>query len=144
MCSDLRGRRELHADSPLHAAAPTKLLEPMPGGVSANADKGYLAHTTRAGEEVVLPDIETVSTPANPFEVMVRHVPANMKRLAVEDALREIEGFKYLAMGEPHLSKRWGRMGWAVFETGTDMVKTLDALNAKLVSSMLRYLCHLA
>lgn len=115
-------------------AASTSALEGLEGTLEENEKKGWLMSHSRLGQEEVLLDTEQAITPAQPNELLVRVMPLDLPRAALEEVLQEQPGFKYLAVGEPHQGKKWGRMGWAVFEPDSDLQAAAGVLNAKTVS----------
>lgn len=72
--------------------------------------------TNRLGEKEVLDPTETIELPAEPHQVLIRQIPTEIGREDVEEVLKQEPGFLYVALGEPHANKRYGRMGWAMFE----------------------------
>ncbi|CAG8532552.1 7031_t:CDS:10 [Acaulospora colombiana] len=50
-------------------------------------------------------------------------------RLFIKSVSPKISGFKYLALSEPNPQKKFHRLGWIVFEEGTDMDKAYEKLN---------------
>jgi hypothetical protein len=139
VCLDVKREFALHMPltASAYASCPVaspELLATLEGGLAAHEGKGLLATTTRDGEAEVLHDPDTAVTPANPHEVMIRSVPVELPRADLEAALAKLPGFQYLAMGEPHQSKRYGRMGWVVFDADTNMSDAISSLNSLPVS----------
>ncbi|KAJ2359172.1 hypothetical protein IWW50_002881 [Coemansia erecta] len=60
--------------------------------------------------------------------LFIRTVPPSVSRAALEEKLKDLPGFQYLAMSEPRQDKQYHRFGWVRFDDGTDMEKTLDGL----------------
>ncbi|PWN40068.1 hypothetical protein IE81DRAFT_342945 [Ceraceosorus guamensis] len=116
--------------------ASSRALEGIPGTLEENEKKGWLMSTSRLGQEEVLLDTEQASTPAQPNEVLLRVIPHDLPRTLLEEVLQEQVGFRYLAVGEPHPGKKWGRMGWAVFEPESDLHAITEALNAKTINGI--------
>lgn len=85
---------------------------------------------SRYGESEVL-HAEQAVIPACNHQILVKTYPADLEREKLEDVLRTKPGFRYLALGEPHVAKRWHRVGWAMYEPGIDMEDTLNALQGK-------------
>ena len=101
----------------------------------ANEDTpGALVTTSRTGEEEVIDGGEIINIAPELHHALIRQVPAEVRREEVEEALQEEPGFQYLALGEPHPMKRWGRVGWAVFETVDELQETVERMNAKTIA----------
>lgn len=49
---------------------------------------------------------------------------------------KEIPGFKYLALSEPNPQKKFHRLGWIVFDEGTDMDGAYEKLNEQKVTDI--------
>jgi hypothetical protein len=94
---------------------------------------GSIVTYSRTGEEEVIEGGETINIAPEPNQVLVRQMPAEVDRDEVEEALLEEPGFQYLALAEPHPNKRWGRVGWAVFDSAEDLQETVDRLSAKTI-----------
>ncbi|KAJ2780972.1 hypothetical protein GGI15_003359 [Coemansia interrupta] len=65
--------------------------------------------------------------------LFIRTVPPSVPRAVLEAELVNQPGFKYLALSEPRQDKQYHRFGWARFENGTDMEKTMDNLSNVVV-----------
>ncbi|TKY87015.1 hypothetical protein EX895_003692 [Sporisorium graminicola] len=85
---------------------------------------------SRYGEPEVL-HAEQAVIPACHHQILIKTFPADVPREKLEDVLKTKPGFRYLAMGEPHVAKRWHRVGWAMYEPDIDMEDTLNALQGK-------------
>ena len=85
---------------------------------------------SRYGEPEVL-HAEQAIIPACHHQILVKTFPADLAREKLEDVLNTKPGFRYLALGEPHVAKRWHRVGWAMYEPDIDMEDTLNALQGK-------------
>ncbi|KAJ2867927.1 hypothetical protein GGH94_000477 [Coemansia aciculifera] len=60
--------------------------------------------------------------------LFIRTVPPSVSRETLESHLKDLPGYKYLALSEPRQDKQYHRFGWARFENGTDMDKALESL----------------
>ncbi|KAJ2313008.1 hypothetical protein IWW54_001753 [Coemansia sp. RSA 2705] len=60
--------------------------------------------------------------------LFIRTVPPSVARATLEDKLKDLPGFQYLALSEPRQDKQYHRFGWVRFAEGTDMEATLDSL----------------
>ncbi len=85
---------------------------------------------SRHGEPETL-HAEQAIIPACSHQILVKGYPADVPREKLEEVLRTKPGFRYLALGEPHVGKRWHRVGWAMYEPDIDMDDTLNALQGK-------------
>ncbi|UZJ53807.1 hypothetical protein CBS101457_003127 [Exobasidium rhododendri] len=110
-------------------------LEELQGGKldkvcwDAKDEAGSLVATTRLGDEERIDGGETVNIEAEPGQILVRQLPPEVSREEVERSIREAEeGYKYLALGEPHPSKKWSRIGWLQIET-EDLPGVVERLN---------------
>jgi SERRATE/Ars2, N-terminal domain/Arsenite-resistance protein 2 len=81
-----------------------------------NGSSKYFVATNQAGEREELDEIESVVLAPEPNQLLIRSIPSEIGRSTIEDALKGEKGFLYLALGEPHPLKRYGRVGCAVFE----------------------------
>ncbi|KAJ1021890.1 hypothetical protein NDA16_003652 [Ustilago loliicola] len=97
------------------------------GGRSEPYDVTLLS---RYGEPEVL-RAEQATIPACNHQILVKTFPADLEREKLEQVLKSKPGFRYLALGEPHVGKRWHRVGWAMYEPDIDMEDTLHALQGK-------------
>ncbi|EPQ25780.1 uncharacterized protein PFL1_06647 [Pseudozyma flocculosa PF-1] len=86
--------------------------------------------TTRYGGIEPIPG-EQVPIPASDCQLLVTGIPSDIPRAKLEEHLQSRPGFRYLALGEPHAGKRWHRVGWAMYDEGTDMEETARALEGK-------------
>ncbi|SOV05878.1 related to Arsenite-resistance protein 2 (ASR2) [Ustilago sp. UG-2017a] len=85
---------------------------------------------SRYGEPEAL-HAEQATIPACNHQILVKTFPADLEREKLEQVLKSKPGFRYLALGEPHVTKRWHRVGWAMYDPETDMEDTLNALQGK-------------
>ncbi|KAJ1863430.1 hypothetical protein LPJ78_004049 [Coemansia sp. RSA 989] len=60
--------------------------------------------------------------------LFIRTVPPSVPRAVLEEKLKDLPGYRYLALSEPRQDKQYQRFGWVRFEDGTDMEKTLESL----------------
>ncbi|PWY98641.1 hypothetical protein BCV70DRAFT_201444 [Testicularia cyperi] len=104
--------------------------DPRDRSNSNDGDGGDLALLSRYGELEILHG-EQATIPACQHQILVKSFPADVPREKLEDLFRTKPGFRYLALGEPHVGKRWHRVGWAMYEQGTDMEDTLNALQGQ-------------
>lgn len=84
----------------------------------------------RYGEPEVL-RAEQATISACDHQILIKTFPADLGRDKLEEVLRSKPGFRYVALGEPHVGKRWHRVGWAMYDAGIDMEDTLNALQGK-------------
>ena len=47
---------------------------------------------------------------------------------------KQVEGFDYIALGEPNVTKKFHRIGWVVFKEGSDMESAVEKLCESKVS----------
>lgn len=92
-----------------------------------HGDAGTVVVLSRYGEREVLAS-ELAQVPPCPHQVLIKSYPANGSRAKLESVLQTKPGFQYLAMGEPHVGKRWCRAGWAMYDPETDMDELLNTL----------------
>lgn len=96
------------------------------------SDPSDITLLSRYGEPEVL-HAEQAVIPACHHQILVKTFPADIPREKLEDVLKTKPGFRYLALGEPHVAKRWHRVGWAMYDPDIDMDDTLNALQGKEV-----------
>lgn len=94
------------------------------------SDLADITLLSRYGEPEVL-QAEQAIIPACYHQILVKTFPADLPREKLEEVLKTKPGFRYLALGEPHVGKRWHRVGWAMYEPDIDMEDTLNALQGK-------------
>lgn len=94
---------------------------------------GTTSYTSRIGEEESIEGGDTINIEAETNQALIRQIPAEIGRDEVEAALQEEPGFRYLALGEPHPNKRWGRAGWAIFDSTDDLKEVVEQLNQKTI-----------
>lgn len=85
---------------------------------------------SRYGEPQLM-HAEQAVIPACNHQMLVKTFPADLARERLEEVLASTPGFRYLALGEPHVGKRWHRAGWAMYEPHIDIQDTLNALQGK-------------
>ncbi|EST06804.1 Protein of unknown function DUF3546 [Kalmanozyma brasiliensis GHG001] len=96
------------------------------------SEPGDVTLLSRYGEPEVL-HAEQAIIPACNHQILVKTFPADVSREKLEDVLKTKPGFRYVALGEPHVAKRWHRVGWAMYDPDIDMDDTLNALQGKEV-----------
>ncbi|EJD54073.1 hypothetical protein AURDEDRAFT_110707 [Auricularia subglabra TFB-10046 SS5] len=97
----------------------------------AGGDDNEGGRRNRDGARVQRSDEISISPEGN--EVMIRTIPPDIGRLKLEDVLKPISGFMYLALGEPMQKRNYYRAGWIRFTDDTDMEKTLAELADKKI-----------
>ncbi|KAJ3066966.1 hypothetical protein HDU98_009784 [Podochytrium sp. JEL0797] len=66
--------------------------------------------------------------------LFVKNVPAGVARKEIEEVCKTAAGFKTLLLSDPRADKQFARLGWIVFEEGTDLDAALLELNSKRVT----------
>ncbi|KAG9298191.1 hypothetical protein G9A89_002679 [Geosiphon pyriformis] len=74
--------------------------------------------------------------------LFIKSVPPTIQREKIVNMCKMVEGFKYLALSEPNPSKKFHRLGWIVFEEGTNMDSAFDQLNEQKVDDFIFYLAR--
>ncbi|KND02501.1 uncharacterized protein SPPG_02960 [Spizellomyces punctatus DAOM BR117] len=90
-------------------------------------------------EETLVPVGKKTSEPV--YALFIKTVPPSMKRQKIVELVQKVEGFKYLVLSDPKPDKSMHRLGWIVFEDGTDMMKAFNELNKKSIDN---FTFHLA
>ncbi|KDN52611.1 hypothetical protein K437DRAFT_272315 [Tilletiaria anomala UBC 951] len=92
--------------------------------------------TTRFGEEKDQGRDELI--PPNPLQLLVQNISPEMERIELEERFRKHAGkaFRYLAVSDPREGKRWTRMGYAVFDEGTDLKPIKEAMNEEKIAGL--------
>ncbi|CAG8444096.1 8646_t:CDS:10, partial [Diversispora eburnea] len=101
-------------------------------------------------EESIIKDeikIENITTEKNDVDedanrLFIKSVSPSIARQKIEDMCKEIPGFKYLALSEPNPQKKFHRLGWIVFEEGTDMDDAYEKLNEQKIDEFVFYLAR--
>ncbi|KAJ3335005.1 hypothetical protein HDU91_002409, partial [Kappamyces sp. JEL0680] len=70
---------------------------------------------------------------SKPYTMFLTGVGMEVKRAALTEFLQGIPGFKYLELTEPRPEKRNSRLGWVVFQDGTNMADAHAALQDQKV-----------
>ncbi|KAJ3198278.1 hypothetical protein HDU67_003532, partial [Dinochytrium kinnereticum] len=65
--------------------------------------------------------------------LFLKAVPPNIKRQQLVEVCQKVEGFTYLAISDPRPDKKFYRIGWIVFEEGTNLEKAMEELNQKKI-----------
>ncbi|KAI8884137.1 hypothetical protein K501DRAFT_248302 [Backusella circina FSU 941] len=73
--------------------------------------------------------------------LVIKTVPPTIARDKIIEMCSKVEGFDYLALSEPGPNKKFHRIGWISFKSGTDMKKAFDQLDNQKVDD---FLFHLA
>ncbi|WFD35281.1 hypothetical protein MCUN1_002132 [Malassezia cuniculi] len=77
-------------------------------------------------------DSDVLSIPPDTeHQLLVRSWPPELPRERLEEHLASYPGFRYVAMLEPIVQRRWVRSGIAVFADGTDMREAVSVLDGK-------------
>ncbi|CAG8648310.1 10569_t:CDS:10 [Cetraspora pellucida] len=74
--------------------------------------------------------------------LFIKSVSPNISRQKIEEMCKEIPGFKYLALSEPNPQKKFHRLGWIVFEEGSDMDAAYEKLNEQKIDEFVFYLAR--
>ncbi|KAJ3255001.1 Serrate RNA effector molecule [Boothiomyces macroporosus] len=74
-------------------------------------------------------DVEPLKTTA----LFIKGVPVTITREELVSFCSVAAGFKYLELTDPRPDKRMSRLGWAVFEDGTDLEATIPLLDDKKI-----------
>lgn len=75
-------------------------------------------------------DTDVVAIPPDTeHKLLVRSWPPDLPRRDLERHLQTFTGFRYVALLEPLVQRRWHRAGIAVFKDGTDVRAAAQALN---------------
>ncbi|CAG8435551.1 2247_t:CDS:10 [Scutellospora calospora] len=74
--------------------------------------------------------------------LFIKSVSPSISRQKIEEMCKEIPGFKYLALSEPNPQKKFHRLGWIVFEEGTDMDSAYERLNEQKIDEFVFYLAR--
>ncbi|KAH8929903.1 hypothetical protein BT69DRAFT_11011 [Atractiella rhizophila] len=74
------------------------------------------------------PNDELVLVPGSANTLFIKSISPDLSRKDLEDLCKDLEGFEYLALSEPHPGKRFHRVGWVRFKEGTDMTVPLQKL----------------
>ncbi|TPX60142.1 hypothetical protein PhCBS80983_g02000 [Powellomyces hirtus] len=92
---------------------------------------------TMATDEAIV-DLELPPKPAvsseEVYALFIRTVLSKWSRKTLTDVCASIEGFKYLVLSDPR-APSGNRLGWVIFEDGTDMAKAQEALNGKQIDN---------
>ncbi|RHZ57035.1 hypothetical protein Glove_395g48 [Diversispora epigaea] len=91
-------------------------------------------------EETTTAEKNDVDEDAN--RLFIKSVSPSIARQKIEDMCKEIPGFKYLALSEPNPQKKFHRLGWIVFEEGTDMDDAYEKLNEQKIDEFVFYLAR--
>lgn len=83
------------------------------------------------------PSSSSSSAPSNDeydSHLVIKTVPPTIPRQKIIDMCNKVVGFKYLALSEPSVSKKFHRIGWIRFSEETDMQKAFDQLDSQKVT----------
>lgn len=97
--------------------------------------------TNRLGNEEHFDTDQLPMAPDPEHQLLVRVWPADRPRTELEDHLSTYAGFRYVAMLEPIVQRRWNRAGIAVFEHGTDVCDAIRQLDGHAFGD---FVLHLA
>lgn len=65
--------------------------------------------------------------------LVIKTVPPTISRQKIIDMCNQVDGFQYLALSEPSVTKKFHRIGWIHFSEETDMQKVFDELDNQKV-----------
>ncbi|KAJ3402696.1 hypothetical protein HDV05_008306, partial [Chytridiales sp. JEL 0842] len=68
--------------------------------------------------------------------LFIKNLTGSVKRQQILDLVKDVEGFKHLALADPRPDKRYQRFGWVVFTDGTDLEKAMGELNNKKMDDL--------
>lgn len=66
-------------------------------------------------------------------QLVIKAVPPTIPRQKIIDMCNKVDGFEYLALSEPGVTKKFHRIGWIHFSEETDMQKVFDQLDNQKV-----------
>ncbi|KAI9099434.1 arsenite-resistance protein 2-domain-containing protein [Phlyctochytrium arcticum] len=85
---------------------------------------------------------QTVSGNEEPIHALfIKTVPPTIKRSKIVEMVKKVPRYKYLALSDPRPEKMMHRLGWIVFEEGTDMESAISELDRKTIDT---FVFHLA
>ncbi|ORZ08708.1 arsenite-resistance protein 2-domain-containing protein [Absidia repens] len=73
--------------------------------------------------------------------LVIKTVPPTISRQKIIDMCNKVNGFQYLALSEPSVTKKFHRIGWIHFSEETDMQKVFDELDNQKIDD---FTFHLA
>ncbi|KLO15738.1 hypothetical protein SCHPADRAFT_902111 [Schizopora paradoxa] len=85
---------------------------------------------------------DEVSTLPEGNQVMIRTIPPDIGRVKLENAIKDIPGFVYLALGDPMQKRNYYRAGWIKFTEDADMEKNLATLGEKKIEGFKLHVSH--
>ncbi|KAI8342425.1 arsenite-resistance protein 2-domain-containing protein [Chlamydoabsidia padenii] len=83
----------------------------------------------------------TCSNESYENQLVIKAVPPTIPRQKIIDMCNKVDGFEYLALSEPGVTKKFHRIGWIHFSEETDMQKVFDQLDNQKIDD---FTFHLA
>ncbi|KAI7863340.1 hypothetical protein BDF14DRAFT_1734290 [Spinellus fusiger] len=66
-------------------------------------------------------------------KLVIKTVPPTIPREKIIEMCSKVDGFEYLALSEPNISKKFHRVGWIQFSAGTDMEQAHTHLDGQKI-----------
>ncbi|TDL29176.1 hypothetical protein BD410DRAFT_779501 [Rickenella mellea] len=89
-----------------------------------------------------LPRSDEVAVFPEGNQVMIRTIPPDIGRVKLEGVMKDIPGFRYLALGDPMQKRNYYRAGWIKFDEDAEMVQVINTLSEKKIEGFKLHVNH--
>ncbi|KAI8443120.1 hypothetical protein BY996DRAFT_8530949, partial [Phakopsora pachyrhizi] len=72
---------------------------------------------------------DIVILPSSENQLLIKSISPDLSREELEKHCKQVEGFDYLALSDPHIGKKLHWVGWVTFLPGTDMKEAKRTLS---------------
>ncbi|KAA1086717.1 hypothetical protein PGT21_009587 [Puccinia graminis f. sp. tritici] len=83
---------------------------------------------------------DIVILPPADNQLFIKSISPDISRTELENHCKQVEGFDYLALSDPHTGKKLHRVGWVSFVPGTDMKAAESALGESKINNFTLHL----
>ncbi|WAQ91949.1 hypothetical protein PtA15_15A342 [Puccinia triticina] len=83
---------------------------------------------------------DIVVLPPADNQLFIKSISPDISRTELENHCKQVEGFDYLALSDPHTGKKLHRVGWVAFLPGTDMKAAESALGESKINNFTLHL----
>lgn len=83
---------------------------------------------------------DIVILPPSDNQLFIKSISPDISRTELENHCKQVEGFDYLALSDPHTGKKLHRVGWVSFLPGTDMKAAESTLSESKINNFTLHL----
>ncbi|PLW18270.1 hypothetical protein PCASD_16065 [Puccinia coronata f. sp. avenae] len=123
-------------DDEFSASMAEAMTGPNPGLAPTSALGNLIGESVRgksgSDDIVILPPADN--------QLFIKSISPDISRTELENHCKQVEGFDYLALSDPHTGKKLHRVGWVSFLPGTDMKAAESILGESRINNFTLHL----